>query len=484
MLNRSFLVSLLALSAALVSAGGVAHADGPKLHLERSDVSHYPIMKLYLSYVEADGRMVTGKTRENFKLTFDSNEQAAADVKTIEQTGEPVYMVMVAQVSGAMSEVFEDEKRGLKMLATSAAELKGSQVALLAYAQDVKRIAELGKPEDIDAKVTALQVDTDGTEVHLLEGIRTAIDLLNAKGVPDDARKIIVVFSDGIDVSGSEKKGYTELGKRAQIAGVAVYTIGYAPFEIAKLKNLNEIAKQSLGTERVCKSAQDVSAQLANAADQIKKQYVALFSSVIAGDGKEHTFQVVDEVGGKSVISENVTKICENHGPPPEKETPFWKKWWFWLFCVVLPFLLIIILIVRMLGNKEAPMPMPIEQGPAPMESNSNRTMALDLGVLSGKGPTIGWIVGINGKYADQTFKLKPSRTLLGTAADSDIVIDDSFMSGKHCEVRYDGSNYKIVDLGSTNGVVLNDKKVMEHDLVDGDTVRLGRTEFRFKSIN
>ena len=236
-------LAIAALSFATVT---VARADNPKLHLERSDVSKYPLMKLYLSYVESDGRMVTGKQREQFKLIFDSNEQGtAADVKTIEQTGEPIYMVLVAQVSGAMTEVFEDEKRGMSMLAQSAAELKGSQVALLAYAQDVKRVAELGKPEDIEAKLKALQVDTDGTEVHLLDGIRTAIDLLNAKGVPDDARKVIVVFSDGIDVSGSEKKGYTELGKRAQIAGIAVYTVGYAPFEPAKLKNLNEVAKQS-----------------------------------------------------------------------------------------------------------------------------------------------------------------------------------------------------------------------------------------------
>jgi pSer/pThr/pTyr-binding forkhead associated (FHA) protein len=57
-------------------------------------------------------------------------------------------------------------------------------------------------------------------------------------------------------------------------------------------------------------------------------------------------------------------------------------------------------------------------------------------------------------------------------------------MSGKHCEVRYDGNTYKIVDLGSTNGIVLNDKKVRESDLVDGDSFKLGRTEFKFKAIN
>ena len=33
------------------------------------------------------------------------------------------------------------------------------------------------------------------------------------------------------------------------------------------------------------------------------------------------------------------------------------------------------------------------------------------------------------------------------------------------------------------NGVIVNDKRVKEHFLVDNDNFRLGRTEFKFKSI-
>ena len=88
------------------------------------------------------------------------------------------------------------------------------------------------------------------------------------------------------------------------------------------------------------------------------------------------------------------------------------------------------------------------------------------------------------GKYADQTFKLKPSRTLIGTGADCDVKVEDQFMSSHHCEVRFEGGTYKLFDLGSTNGIVVNDKKVREHELVDNDLFRLGRTEFKFKSIS
>ena len=56
-------------------------------------------------------------------------------------------------------------------------------------------------------------------------------------------------------------------------------------------------------------------------------------------------------------------------------------------------------------------------------------------------------------------------------------------MSKNHCEVRFEGGSYKLFDLGSTNGIVVNDKKVSQHELVDNDQFRLGRTEFKFKSI-
>src|SRR5690348_4854000 len=89
--SRKFAAGLVALAA--LFAGGLARAEKPKLHLERVDVDKYPLIKAYLSLVEADGRVVTGKTKDDFKLIFDSNEQGtAADAKPIDQTGEPVFM--------------------------------------------------------------------------------------------------------------------------------------------------------------------------------------------------------------------------------------------------------------------------------------------------------------------------------------------------------------------------------------------------------
>ena len=128
--------------------------------------------------------------------------------------------------------------------------------------------------------------------------------------------------------------------------------------------------------------------------------------------------------------------------------------------------------------EEPAAAPAPVAAAPAaPM-----KTMALNVDVRGGT-PAVGWIVATSGKYADQTFKLKPSRTLIGTGSDCDVKVEDQFMSSHHCEVRFENGSFKLFDLGSTNGIVVNDKKVREHELVDNDQFRLGRTEFKFKSI-
>jgi hypothetical protein len=87
------------LLALLTTIATPALAQKTKLHLERADVSAYPLLKLYLTFVDGDGRVLTGRTKDDFKLIFDSNEQGpAADAKPIDATGEPVYLVAVAQV--------------------------------------------------------------------------------------------------------------------------------------------------------------------------------------------------------------------------------------------------------------------------------------------------------------------------------------------------------------------------------------------------
>jgi pSer/pThr/pTyr-binding forkhead associated (FHA) protein len=67
--------------------------------------------------------------------------------------------------------------------------------------------------------------------------------------------------------------------------------------------------------------------------------------------------------------------------------------------------------------------------------------------------------------------------TTLGRSRDCDIVVPDPNVSRVHAEIRHEGLEYTLVDLGSTNGVEVNGKRVMRHTLRDGDQVSLGGAE-------
>jgi hypothetical protein len=70
----------------------------------------------------------------------------------------------------------------------------------------------------------------------------------------------------------------------------------------------------------------------------------------------------------------------------------------------------------------------------------------------------------------------------IGRAGDADVNIEDRYASGLHARVYSRGGRYYVEDMNSTNGTLLNDATVNgEAELVPGDLIRIGDTEFRFE---
>lgn len=72
-------------------------------------------------------------------------------------------------------------------------------------------------------------------------------------------------------------------------------------------------------------------------------------------------------------------------------------------------------------------------------------------------------------------------RTTIGRTPDNDIQIDAHNVS-RHHAVLLTGADHCIVeDLNSTNGVLVNGRRVARQVLQDGDVVTVGKTEFRYR---
>lgn len=76
-------------------------------------------------------------------------------------------------------------------------------------------------------------------------------------------------------------------------------------------------------------------------------------------------------------------------------------------------------------------------------------------------------------------FQLQKERSSVGRKAHNDIVLDDPTVSGEHA-VFLKLQHVYVEDLGSTNGVLLNGKRVTKRQLNHGDVVRIGRHELKF----
>jgi hypothetical protein len=72
-------------------------------------------------------------------------------------------------------------------------------------------------------------------------------------------------------------------------------------------------------------------------------------------------------------------------------------------------------------------------------------------------------------------------RAVIGRLQGSEVEIQDPGASRRHAEVRRDGGDFVLVDLGSTNGTLVNDRPVSQATLEDGDRITIGRTVLEFR---
>jgi len=71
-------------------------------------------------------------------------------------------------------------------------------------------------------------------------------------------------------------------------------------------------------------------------------------------------------------------------------------------------------------------------------------------------------------------------KTAIGRTPDNDLQIDAKFISRHHAVILAGPARTIIEDLNSTNGVLVNGRRITRQVLADGDAVTVGRTQFRF----
>jgi hypothetical protein len=93
-----------------------------------------------------------------------------------------------------------------------------------------------------------------------------------------------------------------------------------------------------------------------------------------------------------------------------------------------------------------------------------------------------GGLLQVNdGPDRGKVFHLKADSLVLGRHEGCDIVFNDSSVSRRHVRLELHRGRYTIVDLGSTNGTLVNGIRIGTKVLEPGDMVTLGTTTCTFK---
>lgn len=419
---------------------------------------------------------------------------AAALMSAIPARGQnppPASVALTLDTSGSIGAAQLDRTRDLA-LAILAALPEGSEVAVLAF-DDQSRVVVpwTSRPDDVRARLTEIQVAGRYTALHdaLYDASRYVRDAAGA-------RKAIVLITDGVDENSALN---LEDGLRvATDAQIPVFAIGVGarPRELV----LRRIAKLTSGA--YVASAQARGADLA-----------ALIAALPASAGADARGAppVAGPARSRPATAPGARAAAPTGSADPRGAAPGRARF-LWLGLVLTAIAAALLLFVAWRQRQtagacgtcgkplpggssscafcaESPTKVPTRKPPRlPSEADLSATVLsridtteeyLDKTITLQERPVLAIT---RGPGAGQVFELsETSATSIGRSRANDIQVEDVSISGQHCRVRPEDGRFVVHDLKSTNGTLVNEKKVSRHVLEEGDVIAIGETSLQYR---
>ncbi|MEE8408617.1 MAG: FHA domain-containing protein, partial [Myxococcota bacterium] len=89
-------------------------------------------------------------------------------------------------------------------------------------------------------------------------------------------------------------------------------------------------------------------------------------------------------------------------------------------------------------------------------------------------------LVCVSTQFAGQEFEITTTEVIIGRTEENDVAIDHRSVSRHHAKITVVGNSFKVVDLKSANGTLVNGEEYAQTDLKSGDLLELGHVKFRF----
>lgn len=89
-------------------------------------------------------------------------------------------------------------------------------------------------------------------------------------------------------------------------------------------------------------------------------------------------------------------------------------------------------------------------------------------------------LVALNTVFAGTVLPFDQDEMVIGRTEDNDLVIQHKSVSRNHARIVREGDRWRMQDLGSANGILVNNEEVGSALLSSGDVIELGRVRLRF----
>ena len=430
--------------------------------------------------VSCDLRLITERGKGLVpELTVEGIELAPSSVKEFTETEAPhgAIVFLVDSSDPRRKRTVQSIARQIRTMA--AATHESTLLGLAAFDKGMQLL--VSPTTDRQALENAShRLEAKGKVTELFRSANEAIDLLQDLPV---ARRAIYIFSDGL----AEDTAYDLdfIVTRAKQNNIIIYGFGYAQSASAAvgLQTLRRLSEESGGQFIEADLNAALPAEvLKRATGYILDGSTMLWdlTEIISTPGeKTSSASISISSGSRPVALELPLRLADRAPPPPEPEPPptvvtaptvaeeadATQEQGGSTLLLLAASIFLLLVAVALLARRA------LRQGggtaaAAPTADTPAKT-------------AYAYIQDMGTEGAEVPVDSSPWR--MGRGDNNDYVIQDGSVSRHHAEISYLGANkFKITDLGASNGVLVNGRKVETADIADGDIIELGDLKFRF----
>ncbi len=234
-------------------------------------------------------------------------------------------------------------------------------------------------------------------------------------------------------------------------SSVPVYVLQKGNLEKEKEDKIIKICMKSGGMYTQSKSEKDIPEILKRYTDDI---------SLDPFNTKSNLRKIIFRISGASKITKITVKYRKNAQQftitKPKRKQLSDKELFLTIFSSVL-LLFIVLLLLKCRKNRKKILK---DEKAEPEMQAMNITVPIE--------------INVKGKGINKTYFFEKHLIRIGRNPDNDIVIPDATVSGNHAVINKQGREFLIQDLGSTNGIIVNKKKIKKRILKNKDQIKLG----------